>query len=107
MDPTALTDGDRDELVDILSNPAMAVYVTAAHLSDLRDRFYPGAQAHDMTEGAMIRLLTRYQRGPDISSDALEQDLHYGEKIFRGYTGSNGVQVPRALDDIMPILVAP
>jgi hypothetical protein len=71
----------RDVVESLVHNHAFAIFVCAKHLSDLRDRFFPGHGAEDLGEDDLVMLGSRYNFGPDVSDETVRRDLSYGRHI--------------------------
>jgi hypothetical protein len=81
-DPSAVDPMIRVDVVDaLIRDPAFAIFVAAAHLGELRDRFFPDARAEDIDGDALVMLGARYNHGPDVSEEAVRKDLSYGSRI--------------------------
>jgi hypothetical protein len=72
----------RDVVQSLIENRAFAIFVTAKHLSDLRDLFYPSQVADDLSDDELIMLGTRYNQGPDVSNETVRKDTSYGRTII-------------------------
>jgi hypothetical protein len=72
----------RDVVQSLVENRAFAIFVTAKHLSDLRDLFYPSQAADDLSDDDLIMLGARYNQGPDAPSETVRKDLSYGRTII-------------------------
>jgi hypothetical protein len=77
VDPTV----KRDVVESLIDNRAFAIFVTAKHLSDLRDTFFPGEGADDLGDDALTVLGARYNQGPEASDESVRKDLGYGRAI--------------------------
>jgi hypothetical protein len=93
-DPATITDVQREAVISSLNDPSQAVYLAAAHLSDLRNVDYQGVSGSDLTEDQIRVIGARYNQGPDRSLSVIQQDLSYGNTIVRRWR-----QVQRLLSD--------
>jgi hypothetical protein len=73
----------RDVVESLIHDRAFAIFVTAKHLSDMRDQFYPAESAADLGDEDLIMLGARYNQGPDASDETVRKDLSYGRTIIR------------------------
>jgi hypothetical protein len=71
----------RDVVQSLIHDHAFAIFVCAKHLSDLRDRFFPGHGAEDLGEDDLAILGSRYNIGPDASDETVRNDSSYGRRI--------------------------
>jgi len=71
----------RDVVQTLIHNHAFAIFVSAKHLSDLRDRFFPAHGSDDLGDDDLVMLGARYNQGPDVSDETVRKDLSYGQRI--------------------------
>lgn len=70
------------EIISSLKDPVENIYISAKHISDLRDMQYPDKSATELTEDELKVIATRYNRGPDLSLEAIMSNTSYGNRIF-------------------------
>jgi hypothetical protein len=90
---TGANEENRNEVVGALLNASTSVAIAAKHLSDLRDRQFPGRGANDLVNGPPVVIRgasyspievmgARYNAGPDQAEQSLgPKALDYGKKI--------------------------
>lgn len=78
-----MSNSEIKSMIDKLENPVTNIYIAAAHVSDLRDIDYRGIDAADLSKEEIIVIATRYNRGPDLSLDEINNDTSYGNAIYR------------------------
>ena len=71
----------RDVVHTLIHDRAFAIFVTAKHLSDLRDRFFPAQGSDDLADDDLVMLGARYNQGPDAPDETVRKDLSYGQRI--------------------------
>jgi WXG100 family type VII secretion target len=80
-DPTHLTEAQEDMIVASLKDPRQNIFISAAHLAQLRDIDFAGKGAADMTADDIIITAARYNRGPDLTLDQIRENTSYGDFI--------------------------
>jgi hypothetical protein len=70
-----------DVVQSLIHNHAFAIFVSAKHLSDLRDLFFPAQGTSDLGNDDLMMLGARYNHGPDASDETVRKDLSYGRRI--------------------------
>lgn len=78
--PEDLTDDERTSIIDSLNNSTESIFISAAHISDLRDVDYNGVSASDLTEEQVSIIGSRYNVGPEVDIDSLP--TYYGTSII-------------------------
>lgn len=78
-----VSDELKQDIIGSLKDPVQNIYISAKHISDLRDIEYPNLTAEEFTEEEIVIVGTRYNRGPDMSLDKLKEDTDYGARIIR------------------------
>ena len=68
------------DIINSLEDPIQNIYVSAAHLNDLRNIDYKGKSADDLTDDEIKIIASRYNIGPDIRLDAVV--TQYGDRIY-------------------------
>lgn len=81
-DPSRLTRLQSSFLIGSLADPQQNLFIVASHLDRLRDRDFPGKPADLLTDDDLMVIGARYNRGPDLSLDAIRENLSYGEAIL-------------------------
>ncbi len=77
-----VSDSIKQDIINSLKNPVENIYISAKHISDLRDIQYPDMSAEEFTDEEILVVATRYNRGPDLSLEAIKQDTSYGARII-------------------------
>ena len=72
----------KNEIIKSIKDPVENIYISAKHISDLRDMQYPEKSADDFSEEEIRILATRYNRGPDISLDKIKENSLYGDRVL-------------------------
>ena len=72
----------KNEIIKSIKDPVENIYISAKHISDLRDMQYPEKSADDFSEEEIRILATRYNRGPDISLDKIKENTLYGDRVL-------------------------
>lgn len=72
----------KNEIIKSIKDPVENIYISAKHISDLRDMQYPEKSADDFSEEEIRILATRYNRGPDLSLDKIKENTLYGDRIL-------------------------
>ena len=74
-----LSEFERQSLISSLKDPLVNFDLAARHLADLREKDF-SKSSHGLTEDEMLVVVaTRYNRGPSLSLEEIQQDLEYGE----------------------------
>ncbi|MFO0888041.1 MAG: hypothetical protein U0790_02725 [Isosphaeraceae bacterium] len=82
-DPAKVDHLIRTDVVQaLIHNHAFAIYVCAAHLAEIRERFFPGRTANELDGEAVAVLGARYNQGLDVPEERLRRDLSYGRRIL-------------------------
>lgn len=82
-DAQALTSAQHATIVDMLKDPVYNIFIAAKHIADLRDIDFYGHTADSFTTDELIVLATRYNRGPELTLEAIQANTSYGSNIFR------------------------
>lgn len=85
-DPANLSEYQHKALIDSLHDPVQNIEIVAKHLSDLRDREFPGTDAAHLTPDQIRILGARYNAGPDVPLSGLlhnDRAMNYGDTILR------------------------
>lgn len=77
-----VSDSIKQDIINSLKNPVEKIYISTKHISDLRDLQYPDMSAKEFTDEEILVVATRYNRGPDLSLEAIKQDTSYGARII-------------------------
>ncbi|MEJ2765234.1 SpvB/TcaC N-terminal domain-containing protein [Photobacterium sp. MCCC 1A19761] len=85
-DPTRLSDSQRSAIIATLNDPAQAIFLAAAHLSDLLNVDFSGTTASQLTNDQIRVIGARYNQGPERSLSSVRQDLSYGNTIVRRWS---------------------
>ena len=85
-DPKALSDNQRDQILETLEDPVQSIFLAAKHISDLRDVDFKGIHASALTSSDVQIIGARYNQGPEVSLDRLKKDLSYGKAITRRWS---------------------
>lgn len=81
-DPAKVDQSLRIDVIEsLIHNPPFAIFVTAKHLSDLRDLFFPAHGADEFGDDDLVLLGSRYDYGPDASDETVRKDLSYSRHI--------------------------
>jgi hypothetical protein len=81
-DSKNLSSGQKAEVVDSLRDPIQNLYIAAKHLAELKEIDFSGKSANEMTEEDIKVVATRYNRGPDLSLEAIQENLSYGNSLY-------------------------
>ena len=74
------TDNNRKQVIKSLKNHIQSIYMTAMHLSDLRDIDCRGKSAEELTEDEIKIIASRYNIGPEPPKEAIVTE--YGDRIY-------------------------
>lgn len=80
--PSTLNDRQEEMIVSSLEDARQNIFIAASHLADLRDIDFPGTGAAAMTFNEMRVTATRFNRGPNLSLQAIQTDMSYGQRIL-------------------------
>ena len=72
--PSNISDSQRSAIIATLNDPAQAVFLAAAHLSDLRNVDFPGTTASQLTDDQIRVIGARYNQGPQRPLSSVRQD---------------------------------
>jgi len=79
-----LNDAQINNIIRSLNDPIQNIYISAKHLSELRDIDFIGTGANDMSEEQIAITAERYNRGGAISIDSIINNSNgYGGRIMR------------------------
>jgi hypothetical protein len=81
-DPENMTAGQMAAVRDTLKDPQSAIFLAARHLAELREVDYPGTTAAEMTDQQLADIATRYNRGPDVSLQDVQENGDYGDDLI-------------------------
>lgn len=84
----------KNEIIKSIKDSVENIYISAKHISDLRDMQYPEKLADDFSEEEIRILATRYNRGLDLSLDKIKENTLYGDRILE-----NRDMIEAALDE--------
>ena len=79
---TCLDEMSEEQIVSALKDPVQNIYLSAMHLSDLRNIDFEGLTAENMTDDHIQITATRYNVGPDVSIEYVTSHLSYGATII-------------------------
>jgi len=82
-DPQTLTSSQEELIVESLKNPEINIFIAAAHLVQLRDIDFPCVGADQLTEEQISVIATRFNQGPDLPLESIQQNLSYGQAVLR------------------------
>lgn len=83
-DDRNLTYDQSQEIIKDIKDPIKNIYLSAAHLRDLKEIDYTGVQTNKLTKKMIKNIAIRYQRGPDLSLGEIEKDTtHYGKDMYK------------------------
>ena len=68
------------DMIKILEDPIQNIFVTAAHLNDLRNIDYLGKSADELTDDEIKIIASRYNIGPQYKKESILTP--YGEEIY-------------------------
>jgi hypothetical protein len=79
-DYDSLTQVQKDDIIQTLKDPVQAIFVSALHLSQLRDYDYPLTAGNELTEEQIVVIASRYNRGKSETKEEIVND--YGNRIL-------------------------
>ena len=65
----------------MLKDPIQSIYVSAAHLNDLRNIDYLGKSADNLTDDEIKIIASRYNLGPDLKLNQIVTD--YADSFYK------------------------
>ena len=72
---------DDEVMISILKDPVQNIYVSAAHLNDLRNIDYLGKSADNLTDDEIKIIASRYNLGPDLKLNQIVTD--YADSFYK------------------------
>lgn len=85
-DINSMSETARRTLIPTTRDPVAATFMLAKHLSDLRNQDFPSVRGKALTADQLITIATRYNRGPDASSDKILENEATGKKYLRNWS---------------------
>lgn len=82
LDDEGLNNKDRDEIIENLKDPITNIFIAAKHLEDLKNIDYSGINISELSDHDIKIIATRFNRGPDMTKEQIEQNLIYGETMY-------------------------
>jgi hypothetical protein len=82
-DVNTLSPDETNALYNSVNNPIENIYIAAKHISTLKKGQFGNTPAIKLTKDDIIIIATRYNRGPDISTEKLKENLSYGNSIYK------------------------
>src|SRR5262249_32627870 len=95
-DPARLSVEERSAILGSLNDRSQSIFVAAKHISDLRNADYPGRRGSELDKSAIVTIGARYNQGPDIPLDRLNNELSYGKTIARRWAQMTSLLSPDA-----------
>jgi hypothetical protein len=72
----------RSEMIRMLEDDLQNLYLAAKHLGTIRDKYFAGKSATDLTERDIAIVGTRYNRGIDRSEKEILENTSYGDRVL-------------------------
>jgi hypothetical protein len=82
-DPNALSRVQTSFIISSLRDPQQNLFIVASHLHRLWNIDFPARPADMLTDDEIRIIATRYNRGPDLLLEAIQENTSYGDLIIR------------------------
>lgn len=77
-----MTNNEKKEIIELLKDPVSNIYIAAKHLQDLKNIDYAEVPSQNLTDADIMSIATRFNRGPDLTKEEINQNLIYGETMY-------------------------
>ena len=81
--PKQLTQSQRSDIINTLEDPVQGIYVSAMHLSQLKEIDFENKKSSELTDEEISIIATRYNVGPDEPLRWVRENNGYGQNVVK------------------------